>query len=246
MSKVLIFEILLILSLCLVSISAAMPDCEFTLPTVKKDVCQNIIQTCSNCTWVNITSIYYPTSNGTILNLNLPMTKYVNTYNYSFCGNTVIGTYLVSTYGNPDGVLDTGNICYEVTPTGDNLSGVQGALYFIPITIFGILLMFFISKLFISSTPGGKVSYILLAYVFALLPLTFSIYQVTKDYLPLFSFLISVLYYFLFILIILTPLVFLISMGYLIIETVNRLSREKLVKRGYSESEAETKVKRKR
>ena len=246
MNKLYIAAVLIFSLICLSLVSAALPDCEFTLPTVKKDTCQNIIQTCSNCTWVNVTSIYYPTSNGTILNLNSPMTKYVNTYNYSFCGNTVIGTYLVSTYGNPDGNLATGNICYEVTPTGDNLSGVQGALYFIPIIIFGILLMFFVSKLFVSETPGAKVSYLLLAYVFSLLPLTFSVYQVTKDYLPSFAFLVNVLYYFLFILIILTPFVFLISMGYLIIAEVNRLSREKLVKRGYSESEAETKTRRKR
>lgn len=62
----------------------------------------NLIQTCSNCTYNNITKIKLP--DGTITDINAQMTKDGTFYNYTFSGDTsLIGEYQVNGVGDLNG-----------------------------------------------------------------------------------------------------------------------------------------------
>jgi len=135
--------LLIFITLFSINSSAISFDCQFTIPTSKSGTCINFIQTCSNCTsGVTLTAIYYPQSNGTVLYPNTAMTQHQNNYNYTFCDTKLVGIYMYSTEGSPSGTLTTANVCVEVTPSGDNLSGVQGAILFIPTAILFFLAHF--------------------------------------------------------------------------------------------------------
>jgi uncharacterized membrane protein len=174
------------------------------------------------------------------------MTQFINTYNYTFCDTNTLGIYLVSTFGNPDGTLTTGNICFEVTPTGDNLSNSQTVLYFVPLLIFGFLVFFLGHRFFISSTTSSKSVYFLLTYIIGLIPFVYSIYQLVSNYLPMQTFIINILYYFFFIVLILTPIVFIVCVAYLIIDLLNSSTKKTLVSRGHTSDEADARIHKRR
>lgn len=237
--------IFIIFLLFLNSVSAAF-ECEFTIPTVKQNTCVELVQTCANCSGtVNLTAVFYPQSNGTIIYPNVIMTQNQNNYNYTFCDTNEIGVYIYSTLGFPNGIPDTASVCFEVTPLGDNLSGSQSALYFIPLFVFGFLVFFLGHRFFVSPTITSKSIYFLLTIIFGLLPLTYSIYNLTNNYLSAQEFLINVLYYFFMIQLFLLPIIFVVCVGYIIVDLVNNSAKKKLIKRGYDDDAAERRIKRK-
>ena len=112
------------------------------LGTFKKDLCVELIQTCENCSYVNLTRVSYP--NSTIaLNGNFSMTRYNSVYNYSFCDTNVTGIYVYLTQGDLDGATTTGNELFTITETGTALNDSQTTLY--SILIFIVFLVFVIS-----------------------------------------------------------------------------------------------------
>ena len=116
----------------------------FSLPTTQANKCIQLVQTCSNCTFVNVSTVSFP--NQTILNLNQQMSNPTPSfYNYTFCRTQDVGYYSYSTFGNPDGQQSTASISFEVTTTGTNISTSQGILYAIS---FAILLPLFFLFLF--------------------------------------------------------------------------------------------------
>jgi hypothetical protein len=113
----------------------------FELPAVKKNTCAELVQTCANCTFVNVTSVKLP--NQTILSFNRAMSQNSNVYNYTFCNTTLIGNYIYDTIGNPDGTLTTASVLFEVTETGDVISTAQSIIYLIGILLgSGIFVLF--------------------------------------------------------------------------------------------------------
>lgn len=63
--------------------------------------CVTLYQLCSNCTFVNVSSVTLP--NSTVLPLNVNMNKVGVDYTYSFCGTVLEGEYLYSVYGDKNG-----------------------------------------------------------------------------------------------------------------------------------------------
>lgn len=103
--------------------------------TFKQNSCINLIQTCDNCTYNNITKIVAPNSN--IALQDLTMTKIGTVYNLSFCSTSQIGTYVVNGVGDLDGVDTVWNYSFEITPSGftDTLG-----FYFLLIVILGAVI----------------------------------------------------------------------------------------------------------
>ena len=139
------------------------------LGTYKINTGVDLIQTCNNCTYCNITSVKYP--NGTdILRGNISMNKDGTYYNYLLNGTntTVVGTYTY--YYDCGNAVEsaTGGIDFEVTITGDETpEGTSFILAGIFIVVFGIGWFF----LFLSiqmQEPGPKIFFLLASFVFLL------------------------------------------------------------------------------
>lgn len=117
---------------------------EVTIPSVKLGSCAQLIQTCTNCSFVNITGIDYPAPNSTSAFFNFAMAKNINVYNYTFCDNQYLGTYAYHTIGNPNGALNQQTVTYQVTATGQILDNSKAILY---IFIFGVALLLLITSI---------------------------------------------------------------------------------------------------
>lgn len=89
---------------------------------VKQNDCVNIVNTCGNCTYMNITSIIFP--NQTISVGEQVMTKSGTEYNYTYCFTT-LGEHTVNGIGNPLGVIDIWQTKYLVTTTGFKVDSQQ-------------------------------------------------------------------------------------------------------------------------
>lgn len=111
-----------------------------SLGTFRINTCVNLIQTCSNCTSNNITSILFPNSTQ-ILGLS-SMTVNGSIYNYTFCQNNTLGTYTVNGIGNPNGVSEIWVYTFDTTPTGNVFNSSQGLLYLFMLIVFIGLFLF--------------------------------------------------------------------------------------------------------
>lgn len=142
-------SILFIISFILISSVSALPGfSQFSfqlgdneLPPVKINSCLPLIQYCANCTFVNITSLSYP--NGTTINLGYTTKKISqDTYiNNSFCDTSSPGTYIYSTFGNPDGLLFQQAIKRQVTATGNDFT-IQKSILYISLLTVAIIIFF--------------------------------------------------------------------------------------------------------
>lgn len=214
-----------------------------SLPDVKQNTCINLIQTCGNCSFVNLTSITFPTPNNTIQYINSLMTKVGSIYNYTFCDTSQIGTYIYGTLGNPDGLIAIQNIDFLVTPTGDSLSISQSIFYLLTLLLLVGILGIFVRGIVISDTSGYKISYLLGSYIFLLI-ISFFVYRLVSDYLPTLAYLGTILFYFFFILLILFLPVMLISLGFLVTGYLNEIQKKELMKRGHSQEDVDRKYRR--
>lgn len=104
-------------------ISAASP----TLGTVRQDNCINLMQTCPDCSYNNISSVLYP--NSSIAMGNAGMTKLGTQYTFNWCNTSVIGTYFVNGFGDPAGTKAIWVYTFEVTATGNVLDMPKTNLY---------------------------------------------------------------------------------------------------------------------
>lgn len=138
------------------------------LGTYQLDSDVDLIQTCNNCTYCNITSIKYP--NGTNILTNKEMTQDGTYFNYLLRGDntTVIGTYTYYYDCGNSAEKATGGIDFEITITGDETpEGTSFILAGIFIIVFGIGWFF----LFLSTQmqePGPKIFFLLASFVFLL------------------------------------------------------------------------------
>jgi hypothetical protein len=137
-----------------------------TLPDgAKLNTCIDLPQTCSNCSVINITTITYP--NKTVLYLNTPMTKTGSHFNYTFCNNSAIGSYVVETCSILDGTF----YCpppYSYNVTSSGLGGTNNLVFilFIIIIIYAVTFTGFFGKNEIVTILGGMFMIALGIYLF--------------------------------------------------------------------------------
>lgn len=124
------------------------------LGTFEQGTNVTLIQTCSDCTYNNISSVEYP--NGTVAIFNQTMARDGTRYTFIFTNTSTLGTYAVHGYGDPSGTIDDWNYFFDVSYRGgDSLSSGQGVLYLSLIIIFlffFVLMIFAINKLPDSNT----------------------------------------------------------------------------------------------
>ena len=102
-----------------------------------------LIQTCTSCTYINISSVTAP--NSTILVSNTAMTKSNSRFNYTLPGQQATGQYIVCGTGDVEGEVTDWCYIFYITKTGTNPSTAQGLIYFV---LLGISLIIFIISLF--------------------------------------------------------------------------------------------------
>jgi hypothetical protein len=143
LSKVtLVFLLFFIAIISIISVSAEVQ----TLGTFKQNACVNLVQTCNNCTTVNLTRVQAPDSSINIIGNY--MQKQGSIYNYSYCSTSQIGTYIVTTCGDADGTNACVNYDFEVTPSGTTggVTGTFGFYIIVLIIIISLLILGFTIK----------------------------------------------------------------------------------------------------
>lgn len=116
--------------------------------THQKNTCIDLIQTCSNCTFINTTAI---TAKGVVIIEDINMSRKGTRYNYTLCNTTTLGEYIINMVGDVDGINTVVAANLFITPSGDEFSTGQGILYSF---LFVILVIIFI----ISSVSGYKLN----------------------------------------------------------------------------------------
>lgn len=91
-----------------------------SLGNFQRGECVRLIQTCPNCTYVNITSVIYPNSTQAIGMVS--MTKIGTLFNYEFCNTSAVGQYIVNGVGDIDGEDTTWVYDFLITPRGQSFS----------------------------------------------------------------------------------------------------------------------------
>lgn len=118
----------------------------YSIPPTQQNTCNQLLITCANCTFVNVTAVHFKNSTfRTDFYFNGAMERHSSSYNYTFCNNNFIGTNTYDVFGDPDGELQTISASYEVTATGELLNGPKSALYTIIFIIALILFGLFIT-----------------------------------------------------------------------------------------------------
>jgi len=104
--------------------------------------CIELLQSCSNCTYINISSVIYPNSSQALG--QVAMTKIGTKYNYTSCEvSSETGTYIVNGFGDVDGIITVFAYDYEVTPTGKIQSSILENPVLLILGIIGLCLIIF-------------------------------------------------------------------------------------------------------
>lgn len=90
------------------------------LGTFKQGDSVSLYQTCSNCSYVTLSSLIYP--NGTIVPISENMTDSGFDYSLVWNDTTSLGDYLYNVCGDKDESLACENLKFSITTTGINLS----------------------------------------------------------------------------------------------------------------------------
>jgi len=129
-----ILMVLMVMAFIIPMVSAT----DISFGTFKQGECVSLIQTCSNCSFVNITSIQYPNSTQAIGQAS--MTKTGTSYNYTFCSTNILGVYIVSGFGDLDTQNEIWDYKFGITSTGDDFSDAQGNMLLAQIGLIGLFL----------------------------------------------------------------------------------------------------------
>src|SRR3989304_5545994 len=103
-----------------------------TLGTFQENSDINLTQSCSNCTFINITTMKL--GNGTLLTLNTPMTQDGTFFNYTLSSNytSSLGNYIVNGVGDIDGIDTNFAYDFEITPSGASFTNALSIPLFLP------------------------------------------------------------------------------------------------------------------
>lgn len=126
------------------------------LGTFRKGECVNLRQICTNCTYVNLTSVERTGGNYSIWYMGLNMAKSGEEYNYTFCNTSEIADYRYNICGDKDGELQCEDIDFHINAGGfESTDSRTSAANRGVLIIFGIAILFFVAFLF---TPKEKTS----------------------------------------------------------------------------------------
>lgn len=216
-----------------------------TLPTQKVNTCITIPQTCSNCTFINITKVKYPNTTEVYPNIAMLTTNSINYY-YSYCDlANQTGSYIVTTCGDVDGVYPTCvDYDFPVTTNGEE-NTMSGAILYIGLiavlTIFLIVSIHLFMKL---NHLLAKVGFFGLSYLI-FMALVFIAWNLSSDFLTSAPFLTSFFRILFFVLIIgVFPLI-ISSFAWYFIMLFKIKEIERLMTKGFSLEDAEKRTGRK-
>ena len=184
---------------CMIFLMAILPMVSAeSLGTFRNGDCVNLVKTCSNCTYANITSVIYP--NSSIAVSDVEMTKSGTYYYYSFCETDLNGIYIVTGFGDPDGEVEVWNYDFTITPNGEEASVGKAVFY---IGLLAVMLFFLALCVLAFSHYENlltRVGTIGLGYLL-LIAITFIGWNMAGDFLTSSPFLVSMLRIFFFVLI---------------------------------------------
>ena len=141
---------------------------------------------------------------------------------------------------------DVSGFCQQeflVSPSGDELTGVQIVIYLIIFALLLAIILFCVLKLSAQNTAGVNVTLFLSAYLCSLVLIN-SVYYLLALYLPQFQFLTNTVYWVPFILILLFFIAIIASIWYLIIHYMNAAVEKNLDAIGYSPEEISKRMKK--
>lgn len=133
--------VLLIFGILLLNIASAEVQ---TLGVFKQRETINLIQTCDNSTYSNVTRVTYPNGNF-VINEHTKMTKVGSNYNYSLLTTEQLGQYIVYGECDENGVITTWVYDFDITPSGEGESLI-GLFIIIFLVCYGTLALGFLIK----------------------------------------------------------------------------------------------------
>ena len=153
------FILLLAIVLCILLLPIINAQIQ-TLGTYKQNDCVNLKQICSNCSYVNITSVLYP--NSTQVLGQVEMTKLGTDYNYTFCNTSILGQYIVNGKGDLNGVDNVWSYDFVISYDGTIISVGESIIYVIGMVFaFAIFLLLLYASVAIpfrnSRAEDGKI-----------------------------------------------------------------------------------------
>lgn len=117
--------------------------------SLEQPVAQNeeveLLQTCPDCTYIELTSITYP--NGTKTQINVNMTKQGEDYNFTWGNTSQLGIYKYNTCGDlyhinsNQRIVTCETITFEVTYNGEKVSLSNSIIVIVFLLVAGILLV---------------------------------------------------------------------------------------------------------
>ena len=141
--------LLLILGIFLISFASA----DVSIGTVKQGDSIQLTQTCSNCTYVNLTSVLYPNNNYALLG-QYEMTKTDENFNYTWTNTSALGEYIYTTCGDLNGINTCQSVGFEVTGTGAEFSTAKSIFYLGLLCL--LVFLFVVDGVLISKLPSGN------------------------------------------------------------------------------------------
>lgn len=214
-----------------------------SLGIFKNGDCVNLVQTCSNCSAVNITSIILP--NSTIAVSDVEMTKSGTYYYYSYCNTSLNGIYIVTGVGDPDAEVEVWNYDFKITPNGEEITEGK-AIFYIGLLI--TLIFFLILSIYSFVRFDNllcRVGMLGLSYLL-LIAITFIGWNMASDFLTSSPFLIAMLRIFFWVLIVgLFPLL-IGGFAYYLLMLFKIKEIERLLQKGIPYDEAEERYRRRR
>ena len=142
----------LIIILCAALFIIPLVSATDSLGVYKQYECLQLVQVCSNCSMVNVTSVVYPDTTSALS--QVAMQKTGTYYNYTFCKTTKLGEYTVTGFGDLDGTNEVFLYTFSITPAG---GAENNTTLFIILTIASIVLfvLAFVFKNYIFSILSG-------------------------------------------------------------------------------------------
>jgi hypothetical protein len=178
----------ILFSLCLISLINAEVK---TLGIFKQNDCVSLLQTCGNCSYVNITSVLYPNSTQA-LGLS-SMTQIGTVYNYTFCDTSTLGDYIVNGVGDINGVPTVWAYDFMMTPNGQAASTPNALFYFGLIFLFAIVLISCVYSSWRVKKSWVKLLFMCVSYL-SFVIITFIIWRTCVNFMSAVSFIPDITY----------------------------------------------------
>lgn len=194
-----------------------------SLGVFQRDSCVDLKQTCTNCSYVNITTVILPDASEALGQVEMQKTGTV--YNYTFCNTSQIGQYVYWTIGDPDGTQSNPyGVSFVITKTGQIFENSFSVPLLLPILFILLTSAFFLFMAFRVNFQSAKTVLIGLAGVFLLFGIIYSL-NITNDVLTGFDSITGGFGVFYRIILIITWLIFFLLVAYLLVMSAERIKK---------------------